>query len=67
MLDVTKLENDLYNLFVQGSNNSRTMANRLASIIDEYVKTATVTSNGVTSPTVPGSPATITNLQGVIN
>jgi hypothetical protein len=35
-------------------------------IIDEITTNAEVISNGQTGPTVPATPATITNLEGVI-
>lgn len=41
-------------------------AQQIADAIEAFVKSGTVTSSGQTSNCVPGSPAVITNLEGII-
>lgn len=43
------------------------VATQIADAIDDYVKSGSVVSNGVTTPTVPGSPAKINGLEGTIS
>lgn len=42
-------------------------AEQIADAIEMFVKSGTVTSNGETSPCVPGSPAVISGLNGTIS
>lgn len=68
MLNKAKLISDLVQIFtnVDPSKTPLQAAQQIADAIEEFVKSGTVVSNGQTSPTVPGAPATITNLQGSI-
>jgi len=61
MLDVTTLNNTLFNLFNAGSNDSQTMATGIANAIDVFVKSGTVNTTGSTdAPTVTGTVSTVT-------
>lgn len=69
MLDTSTLISTLTNIFSDVNSNSTpaSKAQAIANAIDTFVKSGTVTSNGVTSAAVPGAPSTITNLIGTIS
>lgn len=68
-LDKATLITTLTTIFtnVDPSKTPAQVASDMADAIETFLKSGTVTSNGETSPTVPGSPATITNLPGTIS
>jgi hypothetical protein len=69
MLDKATLITQLTTIFsnLDPNKTPAQVAQDMANAIETFVKSGTVTSNGQTSPTVPGSPATITNLPGTIS
>lgn len=68
-LDKATLITDLTDYFDDKDPNktSAQKAQSMADIIEAFVKSGTVTSNGATDPHAPGASATITNLTGTIS